>query len=125
MAKTRFNDPDALRLRIRSIPWDDVDSELFIEVLLEGLGLKNAAELSRELGIAPAVVSRIRHSKNPVPDHLLIGLHEAYNLDIGSLKDLILICAQVHDESDSVIVELAKHEVFAARNQRTDQAARR
>jgi hypothetical protein len=125
MAKTRFNDPDALRLRIRSIPWDKVDGELFVEVLLEGLGLKNAAELSRELGIAPAVVSRIRSCTNPIPDHMLIGLHEAYNLDIRSLKDLILLCAKVNGDSDNVIVELAKHEVFAARNQRTDQAARR
>jgi hypothetical protein len=125
MTKTRFNDPDALRLRIRSIPWEKVDGELFVEVLLEGLGLKNAAELSRELGIAPAVVSRIRHLKNAVPDHLLIGLHEAYDLDIGSLKDLILLCAEVDGDSDNVIVELAKHEVFAARNQRANQAAQR
>lgn len=124
MAKT-FSDPDALRLRIRSIPWDKVDGELFVEVLLEGLGLKNAAELSRELGIAPAVVSRIRSCTNPIPDHLLIGLHEAYNLDIGSLKDLILLCAEADGGSDSVIAELAQHEVFTARDRRATQSAPR
>ena len=58
--------------------------------LLEHLNLKNDAELSRTLGVAPPVISKIRHNRLPVGATLLIKMHEVTDISIKTLKSLVV-----------------------------------
>ena len=53
------------------------------------LHLKNDAALSRALGVAPPVISKIRHRRTPVSALLLIRMGEATNLSIADLRLLM------------------------------------
>ena len=53
------------------------------------LQLKNDAALSRALGVAPPVISKIRHRKTPVSALLLIRMCEATNISIADLRLLM------------------------------------
>lgn len=53
------------------------------------LHLKNDAALSRALGVAPPVISKIRHRRTPVSALLLIRMCEATNLSIADLRLLM------------------------------------
>jgi plasmid maintenance system antidote protein VapI len=91
MDNSRFSDPDQLKSRIRQIDHANVDGNLFVEVLLAGLRLNNAAELARKLPVAPAVLSRIRTGR-AVSDEMLLKLHLAFGMSVSGLKDLLCAC---------------------------------
>lgn len=91
MVNSRFNDPDQIRQRIRQVDQANVDGNLFIEVLLTGLNLRNAAALAQQLQAAPAVLSRIRAGR-AVSDEMLLKLHLVFGLSISGLKDLLCAC---------------------------------
>lgn len=91
MGNSRFNDPEQVSRRIRKIDHDNVDGNLFIEVLLTGLCLRNAAALAKQLPVAPAILSRIRTGR-PVSDEFLLKLHLTFGLSIAGLKDLLCAC---------------------------------
>lgn len=93
MRNSRFNDPEQLSRKIRQVDREGVDGNLFLDVLLSGLRLANAAELARKLPVAPAVLSRIR-SGATVSDEMLIKLNLAFGLPIRGLKDLLCACAR-------------------------------
>lgn len=60
--------------------------DIFIELLIKTMVLKNDAALSRRLEVAPPVISKIRHSQLPIGASLLLRAHEESNLPIAELK---------------------------------------
>lgn len=95
MTNSRFNDPEELRRKIRQINHDDCDGNLFLEVLLAGLRLNNAAELARRLPVSPAVLTRMRTGRS-VSDEMLLKLHLTFDLSISALKDLVCACSRTN-----------------------------
>lgn len=60
-----------------------------LDVLIERMGLKNDAALSRALQVAPPVISKIRHRRLPVGAFLLIRMHEVTDMSIRELRELM------------------------------------
>ncbi len=67
----------------------DYDPNNLLDALIAELGVKNDAALSRELGLAPPVISKIRHRKLAVGAALLIRMHDASGLTIEALRSLM------------------------------------
>ena len=65
------------------------DPNNLIDSLIEGMSLKNDAALARALEVAPPVISKIRHGRLPVGASLLIRMHEASELSIADLRQLM------------------------------------
>ena len=65
------------------------DPNHLLDSLIEKLGLKNDAALSRALEVAPPVISKIRHRRLPVGASLLIRMHEVSDLSIRELRILM------------------------------------
>jgi hypothetical protein len=60
-----------------------------LDAIIEKLELRNDAALSRVLAVEAPVISKIRHGKLPVGGVLLIRMHEACNLTIRELRDIM------------------------------------
>lgn len=67
----------------------DYNPDRLLDVLRENLQLKNDAALSRTLGVAPPVISKIRHRRVHVGAALLIRMHEVTGLNIIDLRYLM------------------------------------
>lgn len=65
------------------------DPNRLLDTLIERLNLKNDAALSRTLGVAPPVISKIRHGRLPVGASMLIRMHEETGLNIRELRELM------------------------------------
>ncbi len=78
------------------------DPNNLIDSLIEKLGLKNDAALSRLLDVAPPVISKIRHRRLPVGASILIRMHEVSNL---SVKDLRILMGDRRRQSRYVSVQ--------------------
>ena len=65
------------------------DPNKLLNALIEKLGLKNDAALSRTLEVAPPVLSNIRHHRLPVGASILIRMHEVSELSIRDLRELM------------------------------------
>lgn len=66
------------------------DANPLLDTIIDNLGLKNDAALSRILEVAPPVISKIRHRKLHIGASMLIRMHEETNLSIRELKNLLL-----------------------------------
>jgi len=60
-----------------------------LDTLIQRLGIKNDAALSRALEVAPPVISKIRHNRLPVGASLLIRMHEVSEMSIRELRQLM------------------------------------
>lgn len=122
MRQNRFTDPAALKSKIIRVEHSMVDGALFMDVILAGLRLRSAAELSRSIEMTAPVLSRIRCAGKHISDSMLIALHEEFNLPIGELKQLVKACAIQANDADydgarhhERIRELASAPMFAGR----------
>lgn len=61
----------------------------FLDELIEALNLKNDAALSRALGVAPPVISKIRNNRLPVGAALLIKIHEATGWSFAEMREML------------------------------------
>lgn len=72
--------------------------------LVEGLkklwNLKNDAALSRALGVAPPVISKLRNEKLPIGDSLLIKIHDTFDMTIKQIRALYMEPTKIPDFSD-------------------------
>jgi len=68
---------------------DTYDPNKLLDALIEKMGLKNDAALSRRLEVQPPVISKIRHRHLPVGASLLIRMHEESGLSIRELRTLM------------------------------------
>jgi len=57
-----------------------------LDVLINFLGLKNDAALSRELRVSAPILSKIRHGVLPVSAAILVRMHEVSGLSIYELR---------------------------------------
>jgi transcriptional regulator with XRE-family HTH domain len=57
--------------------------------------LKNDAELSRCLMLAPSSISKIRRGRNIASDEVLLRIHEAFDISIAELKLLMAMQARM------------------------------
>jgi hypothetical protein len=71
------------------IDQETYDPNKLLDALIERIGLKNDAALSRVLEVAPPVISKIRHRRLPVGASLLIRMHEVSELSIKELRELM------------------------------------
>lgn len=51
--------------------------------------IKNDAELSRCLQLAPSSISKIRRRRVPLSDVVLLRVHDAFDIPIAELKQLL------------------------------------
>lgn len=65
------------------------DPNHLLDTLIQRLGIKNDAALSRALEVAPPVISKIRHNRLPVGASLLIRMHEVSEISIRELRQLM------------------------------------
>lgn len=70
------------------------DPNALIDGLIEKMNLKNDAALCRVMGIAPPVVSKLRHRKLPIGSSFLITAHEISGMTIRDLKALAKLPAR-------------------------------
>ena len=66
-----------------------VEANRLLDAVINILKLKNDAALSRAIGVAPPVVSRIRHGKLTVGHMMIARIHEATGLPVSDLRMLI------------------------------------
>lgn len=67
----------------------DYDPNTLLDALIQKLELKNDAALARELEVAPPVISKIRHRTLRVGATMLIRMHQASELTISELRNLM------------------------------------
>lgn len=65
------------------------DPNRLLDAIIDRLGLKNDAALSRALEVAPPLISKIRHRRLPVGASMLIRMHEVTDLSVRELRDLM------------------------------------
>ena len=65
------------------------DPNNLLNALINKMKLKNDAALSRVLGVAPPVISKIRHCQIPIGAVLLLRMHEESGLSIKDLRQLM------------------------------------
>jgi hypothetical protein len=65
------------------------DPNHLIDSLIERLELRSDAALSRALGVEPPVISKIRHKRLPIGASILIRMHEASDIAITELREMM------------------------------------
>lgn len=66
----------------------DNSGKLF-DHLMQAFDLKTDAALARFLGVAPPIVSKVRHGWHPVGATMIINVHEKSDMSIATIKALI------------------------------------
>ncbi|MFB9246161.1 hypothetical protein [Massilia antarctica] len=61
-----------------------------LDYVTEILGLKNDAALSRELGVAPPLVSKIRHAKIAISAAMMLRIHDTTHLSIQQIRSFLM-----------------------------------
>lgn len=67
----------------------DYDPNRLLDAVQAHLRLKNDAALSRMLGVAPPLLSKVRHRRLPVAPALMIQIHDATRLSIDEIRGLM------------------------------------
>lgn len=60
-----------------------------LDQLLADNKLKNDAALARELGVAPPVVSKLRHGRLAVGPTLILMIHEKFGVAVKSIRETL------------------------------------
>jgi len=59
---------------------------MLLDVLKKNYELKNDAEISRKLDVAPPIISRIRNGKCSASAEIIIKIHEVFGMSIADIK---------------------------------------
>ena len=78
-----------MRIQAKLLSDPNYNPNRLLDATLSKLQLKNDAALSRSLGIAPSVLSKVRHRRSPVAAGLMIQIHEATRLSIEEIRNLM------------------------------------
>lgn len=65
------------------------DPTRVIDHLLDIKQLRNDAELSRLLGVAPPTISKIRSGKSSISAAVVLRIHEAFGMPVADLRALM------------------------------------
>jgi plasmid maintenance system antidote protein VapI len=60
-----------------------------LDHIKETYGVKNDAEISRKLEVAPPIISRIRNGKCQVSAEIMIRIHEVFEMPIKDIKAML------------------------------------
>ena len=60
-----------------------------LDAVIAKMGLKSDAALSRVLGVAPPVISKLRHGSLPIGATVLLRMHEESGISIKELKSYL------------------------------------
>jgi hypothetical protein len=63
--------------------------ENLLDILIEGLKVKNDAGLARKLHIDYPIISKIRNRRRPITAEVLIRMHDVSELPISSLRHMM------------------------------------
>ena len=69
-------------------PADPAPSHCLLDDVMARHQIRNDAELSRCLQLAPSSISKIRRRRVPVSDGVLLRVHDAFDIPIAELKRL-------------------------------------
>lgn len=78
-----------MRSRTALLADPNYDPNRLLDEVLSQLHLKNDAALSRMLGVAPPVLSKVRHRRLPVAAGLMIQIHDATMLSMDDIRRLM------------------------------------
>jgi len=76
-----------------------------LDTLIERLGLKNDAALSRVLDVGPPLISKVRNRRLPLGSGLLIRMHEVSGMSINELRQIMGDRRNKHRASDAASVK--------------------
>jgi hypothetical protein len=65
------------------------DPARLLDTVIERMGLKNDAALSRTLQVAPSTITNVRNGQRPFNSALLICLHEQTGISIRELRMML------------------------------------
>jgi hypothetical protein len=68
---------------------ESYDTNHLLDSVLDRLHLENDSALCDVLGIAPSVISDIRHMRQPVDAAMLVRLHELTDISISGLRNIL------------------------------------
>lgn len=60
-----------------------------LDLIIEKMGLKNDAALSRALGVAPPVISKIRHLVVPFGSTMVLRAHDVSGMPLNEIRSLL------------------------------------
>ncbi|MES2787640.1 MAG: helix-turn-helix transcriptional regulator [Pseudomonadota bacterium] len=69
------------------------NASALLDVLNSRYGMKNDAALSRQLGVAPPVISKLRHGRLPVGAVFVLKIHDAFDMPIKEIREIAGIAA--------------------------------
>lgn len=65
---------------------EDYDPNRFVDWMRDAAGCRNDADLARALGVAPPVLSKIRHRRLPVGDSMLVRVSDYTGMSTLQIK---------------------------------------
>jgi len=65
------------------------DPNRLIDALIAKMNVRNDASLAREIGVPREVISKVRHGTRPIGSSLLLKMHEASDISIAELRQLM------------------------------------
>lgn len=60
-----------------------------LDTIKERYNVKNDAELSRKLDVAPPTISRIRHGVVSVSAEIILRIHETFDMPVKEIRELL------------------------------------
>ena len=81
--------------KARKFPEIDVNDPAYqpgplLDAITKALKLKNDAALSRELGVAPPVVSKIRNARVALSAQMIIRIHDVTAWSIAQIRSYVI-----------------------------------
>jgi plasmid maintenance system antidote protein VapI len=61
----------------------------YLDLIVERLGLRNDAQMSRKMGIGRLVINRIRHRKTPITADFMMLVHDLTGISIGDQRYML------------------------------------
>lgn len=79
---------------------NEASSSHLLDTVTAVMGLQNDAQLSRALGVAAPVISKLRHKRLPLGSVMILKIHEASMMPIAEIKHLAGLPAYVRTDAE-------------------------
>lgn len=73
-----------------------------LDLIIDKMGLKNDAALSRAFGVAPPVISKVRHNVIPFGPSLMLRAHDLAGMSINEIRRHLGVAPYVRADSVAV-----------------------
>lgn len=78
-----------MKIKSALLGQDDYTPNHLLDTVMQKLGVKSDAALARALDVPPSTISKVRHKQVGVNSTLLLAVHEATEMSIRDLRDLM------------------------------------